>query len=164
MSIFEPPAEPRRKPRRFLWLALVLVLVSAVVLWLALRYYPETKATTRLFDAIVAGDMTRAYQLWKPSSAGYTLQDFQDDWGPKGYYGPVKSYKIDKVSPPCEGANRFSDWVIWLTGCDSSGLVVTVRVSPFAPFPQDGDLEKTRRTRIVRIWIDARDKSFSFPP
>ncbi|MBZ5529100.1 MAG: hypothetical protein LAN71_14530 [Acidobacteriia bacterium] len=164
MSIFEPPPEPEKKPRRFLWLALVLAAVFAAVLWFSFRYHPEKKAATRLFDAIAAGDLPRAYQLWKPSSAGYTLQDFRDDWGEKGYYGPVKSYKIEEVSAPCEGANSAAAVVIWIIGCNSSELIVTVRVSPVAPFPQETDLENLRRTKSIRLWVDSKDKSFSFPP
>ena len=45
------------------------------------------------FDALVAGDTATAYQIWKPG-ASYEMKDFLADWGPEGYYGPVKSYKI----------------------------------------------------------------------
>jgi hypothetical protein len=164
MSIFEPPPEPEKKPRRFLWLALALVAVCAIVFWFSFRYYPAKRAATRLFNAIAAGDMPRGYQLWKPSSKGYSLQDFQDDWGEKGYYGPVKSYKIEEVGAPCEGANSAAAFVIWIIGCNSSELIVTVRVSPVAPFPKEDDLENLRHAKKILIWIDSKDKSFSFPP
>lgn len=164
MSIFDPPPEPEKKPRRFLRIALALTAVCAIVLWFSFRHYSAKRAAVRLFDTIAAGDMPRAYQLWKPASKSYTLQDFQDDWGEKGYYGPVKSYNIEEVSLPCEGANAFSRIVIAIIGCNSSELIVTVRVSPVAPFPQKEDLENFRRTKLIRIWVDSRDKSFSFPP
>ncbi len=91
--------------------------------------------------------MNRAYQLWKPGPS-YAMQDFLADWGPSGYYGPVKSYRIVKASSLRE----------------ASGVIVTVHVSPFSPFPVAEDFEKSRRTRTVRVWVETKDKSFTFPP
>ena len=78
-----------------------LVFTLAVVLWFTFRYYPEKKAASQFFDALVAGDTNKAYDLWKPSSS-YKLSDFLADWGTDGYYGPVKSYKIMDASAPAE--------------------------------------------------------------
>jgi hypothetical protein len=119
-----------------------------VVLYLAFRFYPEQRAAQRFFDALVAGDTNTAYQLWK-AKPSYRLQDFLADWGPNGYYGPVKSYKIIKISSP---------------GGSSNSVVVEVAVSPFSPMPDATDAEKSRRTRVVTVWMNTEDKSFSFPP
>ena len=148
MSLFEVPAEkPAANPRLRIWIALAGVVALAAVAWLGFRFYPEKKAAGQFLDALVAGDMARAYQIWKPGES-YTMQDFLADWGPKGYYGPVKSYRIAGASSPRGG----------------SGVIVSVQVSPYAPFPTAEDGEKNRSTRTVSIWVEAKDKSFSFPP
>jgi len=41
---------------------------------------------------------------------------------------------------------------------------VEVAVSPYAPMADASDAEKSRKTRIVTIWMNTEDKSFSFPP
>jgi len=46
---------------------------------------------------LVAGNAKQAYDLWKPSES-YKIGDFMADWGPEGYYGPVKSYSIVKAA------------------------------------------------------------------
>jgi hypothetical protein len=46
----------------------------------------------------------------------------------------------------------------------ASGVVVEVAVSPFAPMPGAQDAEKSRRIKFVSVWVEAKDKSFSFPP
>jgi hypothetical protein len=125
-----------------------LVLIAAVVLWYSFRFYPEQRAAQRFFNALAAGDTNSAYQLWKPQPS-YRTQDFMADWGPYGYYGPVKSYKILHLSTP-RGSNN--------------SVEVEVAVSPFSPMPDAADVEKSRRTRVVTVWLNSNDKSFSFPP
>jgi hypothetical protein len=146
MTLLEPPAETSHKSRVIPFMIATVVLVAAALTWYALRFYPEKKVTQRFFDAIVAGDMTRAYEIWKPQPS-YQMQDFLADWGPQGYYGEVKSYKIMRASSPR----------------GSSSVAVSVAISHFSPLPDAFD-EKSRKTRIVTVWIDPKDKSFNFPP
>jgi hypothetical protein len=129
----------------------VVILVGAYLVWYTLRFYPEKKATEQFFNAVVAGDMNTAYQLWKPGpGSSYKLQDFIADWGPTGYYGPVKSYSILKAKSP--------------TGSATS-VEVRVAISPFSPMPiANNDPEKSQKTKVVNVWVDTKDKSFSFPP
>ena len=124
-----------------------LALTLAVVLWFTFRYYPEKRAAAHFFDALVAGDTNKAYELWKPSET-YRLSDFTADWGPGGYYGPVKSYKIMGAKAP-----RKSD-----------SIEVDIAISPYSPMPEASDGEKSRKTRVVPLWILPSDKSISFPP
>ena len=124
-----------------------LVFALVVVLWFTFRYFPEKKATANFFDSLVAGDTNKAYELWKPS-ASYKLSDFTADWGPGGYYGPVKSYKIMSAKAPKQ----------------SNSIEVNVAVSPFSPMPDTSDAEKSRKTRVVTLWVLPSDKSLSFPP
>jgi len=147
MSLLDPPAAKPDKSRAMAFTIAALVLVAIVVLWFTFRYYPEKKAAARFFDALVAGNTDQAYQLWKPSSS-YAMQDFLADWGPHGYYGPVKSYKILHATSPI-GANA---------------VAVRVEISPFSPMPDPSDAEKSRKTKVVSVWVLTSDKSFSFPP
>lgn len=142
------PEEPRSKTRHLTIAAVALVLLIAGGLWYTFRFYPEKRAISRFFDALTAGDTARAYQLWK-AGPSYTEKDFLDDWSPSGYYGPVKSYRIESVSSPKGGG---------------SGVIVVVEISPFAPFPSREDVVKSRRIREVRLWVETKDKSLSFAP
>jgi hypothetical protein len=148
MALLEPPVEISSKRRHLKFITVALVALAAVVLYLTFRFYPEQRAAQRFFDALVAGDTNAAYQLWRPTQS-YRMPDFLTDWGPHGYYGPVKSYKIIKVSSP-NGSN--------------SSVAVEVALSPFAPMPDVSDGEKSRRTRVVTVWMNTENKSFSFPP
>jgi hypothetical protein len=142
------PEEPKSRLRRYILTVVALVLLLVFGLWYAFRFFPEKRAAQRFLDALSAGDTPRAYQLWKPAPT-YMMKDFLDDWGPTGYYGPVKSYRIESVVAPEKGG---------------SGVIVVAELSPSAPFPQDNDATKTRRLKEVRIWVESKDKSLSFPP
>ncbi len=145
--------EPQSKLRRYVISGIAFVLLLTFGFWYLFRFYPEKHVVETFFNALVAGDTPRAYRLWHgnaaASSSSYTYKDFLDDWGPNGYYGPVKSYEIESASNPRKGG---------------SGVIIVVDVSPFQPFPADNDAEKNRRTRVVRLWVEHSDHSLSFPP
>jgi hypothetical protein len=46
----------------------------------------------------------------------------------------------------------------------ANSVVVEIAVSPFSPMPDAADAEKSRRTRVVTVWMNTETKSFSFPP
>ena len=146
MSLLEPPPETHNKSRAMTYTAVALVAALAVVLWFMFRYYPEKKVAGQFFDALVAGETDRAYGIWKPTPS-YRKDDFLADWGPTGYYGPVKSYKIMGAKAPR----------------NSESVAVNVAISPYSPMPTEND-EKSAKTRTVTLWVSPRDKSFSFPP
>jgi hypothetical protein len=147
MSLLDPPADKPDRSRAMAFTIAALALVAVAALYFTFRYYPEKRATEHFFDALVAGDTNLAYQLWKPNPT-YALKDFLADWGPQGYWGPVKSYKVIHAKAPS----------------GSNAIAVSVEVSPFAPLPDISDTEKSRKTRVVDLWIQPSDKSFSFPP
>src|SRR5579862_8241311 len=148
MTLLDAPAEKPTKSRAIAFTISTVVIIAIVALWFTFRFYPEKKVAQQFFNLLVAGDTEKAYALWKPSQS-YAIKDFLADWGPQGYYGPVKSYEIVKTSSP-HGS--------------SSSVIVEVRISPFSPMPDEGDAEKSRKTRVISVWVDSRDKSFSFPP
>jgi len=147
MTLLDPPPAKPQKSRAMAFTIAALALAAIVALWFTFRYYPEKKAAAHFFDALVAGNIDRAYQLWKPSPS-YSMKDFLADWGPEGYYGPVKSYEILRASSP-KGANA---------------IAIRVVVSPFSPMPDASNPEQSRKTKIVSIWVIISDKSLSFPP
>lgn len=146
ITLLDPPPVASHKSRVWPITGVVLGLALAATLYFSFRYYPEKKVTRQFFDALVAGDTNRAYEVWKPTQS-YRKSDFMDDWGPSGYWGPVKSYKIMSAKAPSK----------------SDSVEVDVAVSPYAPLPPETALESAK-TRVVRLWISPNDKSFSFPP
>ena len=147
MILLDPPPVKPQKSRAMAFTVAAVTLAAIVTLWFVFRYYPEKRAAERFFDALAAGNINLAYQLWNPGPS-YTMKDFVADWGPEGYYGPVKSYEILKTSSP-HGANAVD---------------VRVAVSPFSPVPDASDPEKSRKTKVVSVWVVMSDKSLSFPP
>jgi hypothetical protein len=147
MSLLSPPPEPSNKSKVWTFTIAALTVTLAIILYFAFRYYPEKKAAEHFLDALVAGNVRQAYSLWKPSES-YKIGDFMADWGPEGYYGPVKSYSIVKATSR-KGAN---------------GVILTIEVSPYSPLPDKNDVEKSRRTKQLNLWVNSGDKSFSFPP
>jgi hypothetical protein len=147
MTLLDPPPVKPQKSRAMAFTVAAVTLATLVTLWFVFRYYPEKRAAERFFDVLVAGNMDLAYRLWKPGQS-YSMKDFLADWGPEGYYGPVKSYEILKTSSP-HGANAVD---------------VRVAVSPFSPMPDASDAEKSRKTKVVSVWVVMSDKSLSFPP
>jgi hypothetical protein len=139
--------EPKSKVRRYVVSGVALMIFLGFGTWYLLRFLPEKRTAGRFMDAVVAGDFQRAYQIWKPHPS-YSYQDFLADWGLKGYYGPIKSYRIESAQEPPNGG---------------SGVVVVVEISPFEPFPPDKD-PQSRRNREVSLWIERSDQSLSFPP
>ena len=147
ISLLDPAPEKSHKSQVMAFTIGGMILVLAVVLYFALRYYPEKKATAQFFDALVAGDTDKAYELWKPTTS-YRKDDFLADWGASGYYGPVKSYKIMRAKQPNQ----------------SDSIAVSVVVSPYSPLPSASDALKSQKTKEVTLWVSPKDKSLSFPP
>src|ERR1700747_3931264 len=131
MSLLDPPADKPDKSRAMAFTIAALTVLALVGLYFTFRYYPEKRAAERFLDALDAGDTAGAYQLWKPGPT-YAMKDFLADWGPQGYYGPVKSYRILHAKAP-KGSNA---------------IAIAVEVSPFSPMPDSSDAEKSRKTQL----------------
>jgi hypothetical protein len=147
-------AHPPSRIRRYVIRAVAVVVTIAVFvavlpgyLWYPFIYYAEKNTVRSFMDAVIAGNMQHAYEIWKPS-ASYSFKDFLDDWGPEGYYGPVQSYRMRR---PEHIKN-------------SSAADIVVDVSPYRPFPPDDDVVKQSKTKTVNLWVDFKDHSISFPP
>ncbi|MGA3294084.1 MAG: hypothetical protein ABSE45_08885 [Candidatus Acidiferrales bacterium] len=154
MALFESPLEhPPSKFRRYtIRIAAVIVTIAVFVavfpayLWYPFVYYSETKTVDHLMVAIATGNMQRAYEIWQPSPS-YSFKDFLDDWGPDGYYGPVRSFRIGRPEHVKNG----------------SATDIAVDVSPYQPYPDVDDV-KSSKTKTVHLWVNFKDKSITFPP
>jgi len=147
-TLLDVPAAPPDKSRAMIFTVVALLSLAVIGLYFTVRYYPEKHATENFLNALVAGDTTKAYEIWKPGPS-YQMKDFLADWGPTGYYGPVKSFALLHAKSPV----------------GASGVIITVAVSPFSPLPnENSDPAQSQKTRVINLWIESKDKSFSFPP
>lgn len=154
MSLLEP--EPLPPPRPWLkrgLIALAAAIILGVVLYFVFRHYPEKRHVAKFFDALAAQDYRRAYELWKPQPL-FTYEQFLSIWGPNGDYGVIHIYEIVSVEVsraillqvPVEGEGRRT---LTVEG-KPTGIIVRVRVNNLDP--------------PVRLWVEEKDKSLSFPP
>jgi hypothetical protein len=139
---------PHSKWRRYLIMVIALLVIGGGTIWWLLRYHGEKVAVFHFLNAVVSGDMPKAYGMWSRSES-YSLKDFVGDWGADGYYGPVKSFNVKGTYRPPDG---------------SSGVVVIVDVSPYQPFPDKDDALKQSKSKEVRLWVQFKDLSVQFPP
>ena len=150
MALFESSNQepPDSKRLRYAVSGVALVILVAFGIWFFfLRFISEKHTIEHFMDAVVTQDYQRGFQIWK-SHGSYTYQDFLADWNLTGYYGPIKSYRIDAESLPPNGG---------------SGVIVVVEVSPVQPFPQNTD-PQSGRNKEIRLWVERSDQSISFPP
>ena len=144
--------QPRSKTRRYIISAAALAILIALGLWYSLRYTREKHTVERFMNAVLAGDTQQAYQIWHPHPS-FTYQDFLGYWGPRGYYSPIKSYRIEKAEMPQVPS-----------GQSASGVTVVVELSEYTPFPKPEDKIKFAQNREVELWVERSDQSLSFPP
>lgn len=150
MGLLDASEEPSSQMRRYAVTAVALVILlgfGAWYGWFLFFFEPERHTVEHFMDAVITNDLPRAYQIWKPHGTSYSFQEFTGDWGEKGYYSPLKSYRIEAAQEPKEG----------------SGVIVVVEISPFQPFPQASD-PNSGRNREVSLWVERSDQSLSFPP
>ena len=148
MGLFDSSEEhPPDKLRRYIITGAAFIALIAVGCWYLLRFHTEKQTIRHFMDTVIAGNMDEAYRIWKPSET-YSLKDFLEDWGPNGYYGPIKSYHIEDIEHLK----------------DASGVVTVIELSPYSPFPDDHDAAKQSKTKEVRLWVELKDQSLGFPP
>jgi hypothetical protein len=156
-SVVQPPPS---KARRYIFTGMgviitIVVFVAAfpAYLWYPFVYHKEEKTVEKFLDQVIAGNTEQAYQIWKPSES-YTLPRFNEDWGPYGYYGPVKSYRMERP----EHIKRVSQ------DKGESAAEIIVDVSPDQPFPSDDDVAKQNRVKQVHLWVEFDNQAITFPP
>jgi hypothetical protein len=152
VALFDGTDEhPPAKVRRYIITAAAFVILVILGCWYLLRFHKETTTVKQFLNAVAAGNFEQAYQMWKPAPS-FSFKDFMEDWGPNSYYGPVKSYRIVNADEIKHGSDS------------PSGVVVTVAVSPYDEFPSRGDASKESKIKEVRLWVEFKDQSLSYPP
>ena len=152
MAIFDSSQEhPPDKVRRYIITTIVFIALVVSFAWYLLRFHTEVRTAKHFLDTVTSGNFEQAYHLWSPGPS-YSYQDFLDDFGPNGYYGPVKSYHIENAEEIKQGPVQ------------PLGTVVTVEVSPYAPFPSSNDVLKQSKTKEVRLQVEYKDQSIGFAP
>lgn len=151
MGLFDSTDEhPPSKVRRYIITAVAALVFTFIFVWYwpgDLRFHKERGVIDHFMHAVVAGNLQEAYKIWKPSSS-YEYKDFLEDWGPHGYYGTIRSFKIDST----QGVDK------------STSAAIVVDLSPYTPFPSEHDEAKQANTQKVTLWVDPKDDSISFPP
>lgn len=145
VGLFDGDGEdPNSKVRRYALTASFFILALAATLWYFLRFQTEKDTVNNFMEAVARGDMKAAYALWKPADPkNYDFKEFVSDWGPEGYYGPIRSFRITAAAQVRRSA---------------SGVVVAVELCPNAPFHNDS------RNKEVSLWVERHDQSLSFTP
>lgn len=151
MGIFDSSEEhPASKVRRYIITGIAALVIAFLLAWYwpgDLRFYKEKRTIRSFMNAVVGGNMEEADQIWKPVPT-YSFKDFLEDWGPNGYYGTIKSYKIGSAQGVKNGPSA----------------AIVVEVSPYQPFPSDDNDPKSNKTQKIVLWVDPKDESISFPP
>lgn len=124
----------------------VFAAILPKLLWYPIYYHAEWSTIHRFLNAVAEGNPQHAYQIWKPVPS-YTYDRFLEDWGPEGYYGPVKSYNVKDTDHP--------------SGC--SCVDIAVQVSPYDPFPEKDDFVKQAKTKEFKLRVEYKDQSIGFP-
>ena len=140
--------EPQSKALRYVVSGVALALFIAGSMWYFLRFSAEKGTVNRFMKAVIEENTQQAYQIWHPHPS-FSYPDFVGFWGPNGYYSPIKSFRIETADVPPKGG---------------SGVVVTVEISGYVPFPKPEDTVKFAQNREVQIWVERSDQSLSFPP
>jgi hypothetical protein len=123
MGLFETQAQPAAHPRRKRAILVVIALLLLVAFgWWLLRFYPEKRVVTRFLDAVVAGDLKAAYQLWQPGPE-YSFEDFRQDWGSGSPWGTIRSYEITDV----EGKSGVVSFTIVINGVATNPVELWVQ-------------------------------------
>jgi len=139
--------EPKSKLRRYIVTGVLFLVMGTGSIWWQFRFHTEKKTIESFFTALSSGNTEEAYRIWKAQPT-YAYKDFLADWGPAGYYGPVKSFQIVT-------AQRLKD---------ASGVIVVVSISSQAPFPASEDAAGRKTIKEVRLWVERSDQSLSYPP
>lgn len=146
MLFDETGQHPPSKLKRRLIMAAVFIVLGGTGLWWLLRFHAEKVTVFHFLSAVDHGDLQRAYQIWKPVPS-YSYDRFLEDWGPDGYYGPVKSFNVKDTDHPKSCA------------C----VDVIVQVSPYQPFPEKDDFVKQAKTKEFKLRVEYNDQSIGFP-
>ncbi|MBV9434603.1 MAG: hypothetical protein JOZ44_01045 [Acidobacteria bacterium] len=115
MTIFEAKEyDPRIEKRRRLYLLAGLV-VAALIAFAVYHFWDwrEERTVDHFLTAVEHNDFELAYSLWNADPnwkqhpqkySGYNFATFEQDWGPVGTYGEIKSHHLRTALTPKNGS------------------------------------------------------------
>jgi hypothetical protein len=139
------------RPAKRMWRLIgagVLIVILGLIAWRIFRYWPETHAVNKFFEALERKDFDAAYGIyngdpdWKQHAAKYNqypVSQFTLDWGPSSEYGVIASHKIDCATEP--ESKGFAS---------PSGVIVVVVVNG--------------RSQGTSLWVEKKNKSITTSP
>lgn len=126
-----------RARRRRKWI--IIAIIAAIVLaWVAfhLRNWPERHVADNFFTALQQQNLEAAFSIWyhdpdwkqhPDKFSKYSFGDFQQDWGPSGEWGIIKSHTIDCSYSTGNGVivqatlnNRAEHTYVWVDRSDKT--------------------------------------------
>ncbi len=106
MTLLDAPRYDARRARLIrnsVLITLGVIVVGAVLTFL-LWDWPEQHRVNHFFSLVEENKLPDAYAYWNNDPkwrehtdrySGYTLDDFERDWGPSSDYGVIRSHKIE---------------------------------------------------------------------
>jgi hypothetical protein len=86
------PPKPPRNIGRYILIALAVIVIGGAG-YSVFRNFPEERTISRFLTTLEQGNYREAYRMWQPSPT-YTYADFLHDWGERGDYGKIRTFKI----------------------------------------------------------------------
>lgn len=106
MTLMDAQQYDEARARRRRNLIIIGVIAALVFAWVAyhLRNWPERHVADKFFTALQQQKLEEAFAVWyhdpdwkqhPEKFSQYSFGDFQQDWGPAGEWGIIKSHSID---------------------------------------------------------------------
>jgi hypothetical protein len=106
MTLLDAQQYDEARARRRTKIIIVSIIGALILAWVIyhLRNYSERHAADKFFAALEKQDIEGAFGVWNndpnwkqhpDKSAKYGYAEFDQDWGPSGEWGIIKSYSID---------------------------------------------------------------------
>ena len=106
MTLMDAKEYDESRDRRRRNLILTLVFAALILAWLGYHFrdHAERQVVRKFFAALKQQDLESAFAIWfqdpqwkqhPEKYSKYGFGDFQQDWGPAGEWGIIKSYSVD---------------------------------------------------------------------
>ena len=92
MGLLDASEEPKSKLLRYAVSGVALVILVSFGIWYGwflFFFEPERHTVEHFMNAVVAGNLPLAYQIWKPHGTSYNFQEFHGGLGSDGLLRPA---------------------------------------------------------------------------
>src|SRR5262249_49899176 len=106
MTLLDAQQYDEARARRRMKIIIASIIGALILAWgfYHLLNFPERHAADKLFAALQKQDIEGAFAVWNHDSdwkqhsdkySKYGYAEFDQDWGPSGEWGIIKSYSVD---------------------------------------------------------------------